>query len=352
MDLVLTDVIRSKLIRRTVNVSRKRFHGVNVGANSMRRVVTALEFIQHPLAKLGHRKILLVTQTLTAQLSTCHKCSSRRASGFVQTILRSVVPGQLPDPARRGGRPQAPRRRDRLPLHPAYLELQPAGSLSHPLRRSRRRIISRSSALDPDQSPPVPVAYSNFTHRVSREVPPGTPPALPQRPARLPRSCRRFQRPRVVPGTDEEAGRKEVVRLCQAPLRRPLPCPALSRPLYPSHGHQQPSPDGLRWTTRQLPLAGLCPRQQAAHHDPRRRAVPAPLLPARAAQRLRAHPPLRPALQPLWQTAAAPGAHLAGDPEPPATSSAPAARLRSLALSPLRKSQTTFTGIPERLDRR
>src|SRR5271170_4399492 len=255
-----------------------------------------------------------------------------------QTILRSVVPGQLPDPARRGGRPQAPRRRDRLPLHPAYLELQPAGSLSHPLRRSRRPIISRSSALDPDQSPAVPVAYSNLTHRVSREVPPGTPPALPQGPARLPRSCRRFQRPRVVPGTDEEAGRKEVVRLCQAPLRRPLPCPALSRPLYPSHGHQQPSPDGLRWTTRQLPLAGLCPRQQAAHHDPRRPGVPAPLLPARAAQRLRAHPPLRPALQPLSQTAAAPGAHLARDPEPPATSSAPAAGLRSLALSPLRKS--------------
>src|SRR5271163_5116472 len=99
-------------------------------------------------------------------------------------------------------------------------------------------------------------------------------------------------------------------------------------------------------------------------------------------------------------TAAAPGAHLARHPEPPATSSAPAARLRSLALSPLRKSharrpalyrcsvisgslrflmtnctnplsrlaprtsphqcvpsmkqdsKTTFTGIPERLHRR
>jgi hypothetical protein len=31
-------------------------------------LVTTLELIQHPLAKTGHRKILLVTQTLTAQL--------------------------------------------------------------------------------------------------------------------------------------------------------------------------------------------------------------------------------------------------------------------------------------------
>jgi hypothetical protein len=59
MDLVLTDVIRSKLIRRTVEISSELLHCVHVGANSMRRVVAALEFIQHPLAKTGHRQTSL-----------------------------------------------------------------------------------------------------------------------------------------------------------------------------------------------------------------------------------------------------------------------------------------------------
>jgi hypothetical protein len=70
-----------------VEVPGERFHSVQVGTNSMRRVVTALELIQHPLAKTGHRQILLVTQTLKAQLNSRHQCSRRRASGFVQTLL-------------------------------------------------------------------------------------------------------------------------------------------------------------------------------------------------------------------------------------------------------------------------
>ena len=59
MNLILTDVIRSKLIRRTVEVTSKLFHSVQVGTNSMRGVVTALELIQHPMAKTGHRQISL-----------------------------------------------------------------------------------------------------------------------------------------------------------------------------------------------------------------------------------------------------------------------------------------------------
>jgi hypothetical protein len=59
MNLVLAYMIRSKLIRRTVEVSSELLHGVHVGANSMRRVVAALEFIQHPLAKTGHRQTSL-----------------------------------------------------------------------------------------------------------------------------------------------------------------------------------------------------------------------------------------------------------------------------------------------------
>ena len=65
---------------------------------------------------------------------------------------------------------------------------------------------------------------------------------------------------------------------------------------------QQSPPHRFRRRARQLPLARLCPRRQAPRHDPRRRgSCAAP----RAAKRLRAHPPLRPAVEPLPQTLAA-----------------------------------------------
>ena len=73
---------------------------------------------------------------------------------------------------------------------------------------------------------------------------------------------------------DREAEKQELVRPCRAALRRPRTCAALPRPLHPSHGHQQPPHHRLRRRARQLPLARLCPRRQAAGHDPRRRELP------------------------------------------------------------------------------
>src|SRR5271155_830856 len=93
-----------------------------------------------------------------------------------------------------------------------------------------------------------------------------------------------------------------MVRLCQAALRRPPTCAALSRPLHPPHGHLQPSPDFIGRREDLLPMARLCTRQPAAPHDPRCRPVPAPLLPAPAPPAIRAHPPLRTALQPLLRS--------------------------------------------------
>ena len=84
----------------------------------------------------------------------------------------------------------------------------------------------------------------------------------------LQRSCRRLRRSCVVRTTDQQARQKEMVRLCQAALRRPGTCAALPRPLHPPHGHLQPPPHRLRRRARQLPLARLCPRRQAARHDP------------------------------------------------------------------------------------
>ena len=133
-----------------------------------------------------------------------------------------------------------------------------------------------------------------------------------------------------------------------AALRRPRTCPALSRPLHPPHGHQQPPPHRLRRRARQLPLARSCPRRQAACHDPRHRGVPAPFLPSRFAQRFRAHPPLRPAVEPLPQTAAAPGAHTARRSGPRAAASATLAESRPLALPPLQRSNARRRALHRR----
>jgi hypothetical protein len=64
MDLVLADVIGSKLLGRPTEVPGKLLHRMQVRPHGVRRVVTTLEFVEHQLAKMGHRKILLVTQTL------------------------------------------------------------------------------------------------------------------------------------------------------------------------------------------------------------------------------------------------------------------------------------------------
>jgi hypothetical protein len=64
MDLVLADVLGSKLFGRTTEVPGKLLDRVKVRPHGVRRVITALELIEHQLAKMGHRGILLVTQTL------------------------------------------------------------------------------------------------------------------------------------------------------------------------------------------------------------------------------------------------------------------------------------------------
>jgi hypothetical protein len=73
MDLILADVIGSKLLGRTAEVPGELLYCMQVRPYSVRRVVTTLELVEHQLAKMGHRKILLVTQTLNpaaAQIAT------------------------------------------------------------------------------------------------------------------------------------------------------------------------------------------------------------------------------------------------------------------------------------------
>src|ERR1700679_529148 len=63
------------------------FHNLQVAIHRSLRVITTLEFLQHHLAKLGHRD-LLVTHTLLQRcrnLQAAARDSVRRAGGFVQT---------------------------------------------------------------------------------------------------------------------------------------------------------------------------------------------------------------------------------------------------------------------------
>jgi hypothetical protein len=50
MNLILPDVLRPQPVWRTTEVPGKVFNRVDVGAYSVRRVVAALEFVQHHLA--------------------------------------------------------------------------------------------------------------------------------------------------------------------------------------------------------------------------------------------------------------------------------------------------------------
>src|SRR5450432_186259 len=62
-------------------------HCMDVGAHGVWRIVTTLKFIQHQLAKMVHRN-LLVTHKLHLHHAKEHpRCSVRRVSGFVQTRL-------------------------------------------------------------------------------------------------------------------------------------------------------------------------------------------------------------------------------------------------------------------------
>ncbi len=97
-----------------------------------------------------------------------------------------------PDPAGGSRRSQTAGRRDWIPLHPAYVEFEPAEPSPHPLCRSRRRTVSRPPAMDPHQPSAIPAAHSRPAHCVPHQVPRPNTASLPQGTARLQRSCGRF----------------------------------------------------------------------------------------------------------------------------------------------------------------
>ena len=87
-------------------------------------------------------------------------------------------------------------------------------------------------------------------------------------------------------------------RLCQAAVWWARTRPALSRSLYPSRRHFQPSPSLGQRLPRDLSMEGLRASQQATCHDSEWGGVSAPLLTARLAQELSPHSLFRLARQP------------------------------------------------------
>src|ERR1700688_2250330 len=91
--LILTQVLRTKLVGWLMEMAGKFLDDPKVGFYGTLSVITALEFLQHHSAKMGHRD-LLVTHNLSPQsgnhISVHLTRSVRRTSGFVQTRLSSL----------------------------------------------------------------------------------------------------------------------------------------------------------------------------------------------------------------------------------------------------------------------
>ena len=87
MHLVGANLLRSELIRRTVEVPGECSHHLHVRGYCSLGVITTLELFQHHLSKMGHRD-LLVTHTLRQLTLKClNDTHAKRVGGFVQTPL-------------------------------------------------------------------------------------------------------------------------------------------------------------------------------------------------------------------------------------------------------------------------
>ena len=101
---------------------------------------------------------------------------------------------------------------------------------------------------------------------------------------------------------------RRLVCLCQASLRRTAACFPLPRPLHTSGRYIQPPADCFHRRQSNVPLEGLCTRQQTTSDDPHGRGVPAAVSATHTSTRSRPNPflrfprlPKRGALLPLCQ---------------------------------------------------
>src|SRR5713226_10570541 len=151
--------------------------------------------------------------------------------------LRSAVPRQCRNPARSRPRPQASRRGNRLLQRFAHLESEARASSPRPLRHSRRWAVARSHALGQVTRAILsfhPRAPSRFSRPICCWSPAHLSPAFlwGSDTARSAENIRRLVTAPVPKG---------LGRLCKTTFRWPGVCAPVSRPLYASCGHLQPS---------------------------------------------------------------------------------------------------------------
>ena len=165
------------------------------------------------------------TRTARHQLLPCrlHRASRTEPAGthYAQAILRPAVRGQFPDPARGGRRSETPRRRDRIPLHPAHLEFEPA-------RPSTMSTVSFPAAdCQPTTSDGSTPAIRCSCCPFPTCAPCSATSSLPDYGSSTARTCSTaagpaadFSDPAWFKELTAKLGKKKVVRLCQAALRR------------------------------------------------------------------------------------------------------------------------------------
>src|SRR5260370_13814245 len=100
MRLILTDVLRTELVGRALEITREIFDCLDVKACCSLSVVTTLEFLEHHFAKVGHRSspydspyLLhgITADTRHAQASAAKRLRSNGLPGnWTQAAFRST----------------------------------------------------------------------------------------------------------------------------------------------------------------------------------------------------------------------------------------------------------------------
>jgi hypothetical protein len=93
--------------------------------------------------------------------------------------------------------------------------------------------------------------------------------------------------------------RQDWVVYAKPAFGRSIAGSALPRQIHASGCDLQSQATGVRWGTRHIPLEGLRSRRQATQDETQRHRVPAPILPACVAERLRPNSPLRISVKPF-----------------------------------------------------
>jgi hypothetical protein len=99
MCLVLSDLFRAQLVRRTLVEARELFHDPQVALRGKLGQVATLEFLQHHFSEMGHRDLLCDPHYRHHHFAAglCLREASAASGGFVQRHLWMTMPFTVPN---------------------------------------------------------------------------------------------------------------------------------------------------------------------------------------------------------------------------------------------------------------